>query len=116
MTARCQQQGRSSERRRRSAGWLVSVHVFFFLLLPAAHFAGHAHTHAHADAARHGSLAGHGCAVCQALAHNGAFETPSAGTDRASATPEAACPTAPTEAPAGAESVAANGPRAPPLA
>lgn len=116
MAARCQQQSRSSERRRRSAGWLVSIHILFFLLLPAAHFHGHAHGPGHADATRHGSLAGHGCAVCQTLAHGGAFETPSAGTDRAAAPPAAAFPAAPTEAPAGAESVAANGPRAPPRA
>ena len=112
MTGQFRQQNRSWERRRRSAGWLASIHVLFFLLLPAAHFAGHAY----ADATRHGSLAGHGCAVCQTLTHNGAFETPSADTDRAAATPEAACAAAPAKAPASAEPVAANGPRAPPSA
>jgi len=112
MTGRFRQQNRSWERRRRWAGWLASIHVLFFLLLPAAHFAGHAH----ADAARHGSLTGQVCAVCQALAHNGAFETPSAGADRAAAAPEAACAAAPVEALVSAEPVAGHGPRAPPPA
>jgi hypothetical protein len=112
MTALFQLPGRSPERRRRMAGWLASIHLLFFLVLPAAHFVGHGHT----NDSLHGALAGQGCAVCQALAHNGALLAPPAHAPREAAAPRAALPATPAEAPAPAASVAAHGPRAPPLA